>query len=1439
MLAGSLEIELMANIARLQADMNQAVQSVQSSGQKISAEMGRIGNSIEAMMNPIKAINAAFGPLLAAIGGLAITDKIRGVITGMAELDAMAKKTGASVEALSALKGITKGVGGSLEEVGNGLAKLSSKLVDAQNGSKSAQASFDSLGLDPTKFKSSEDAMLGISKKIAGLSSGYEQVSAAQDFFGKGGAALLPTLLNLAKTGELNGKVTAEQAAQAVKFEQAMAKLGGRFSSIYTDIASALLPTLVKVTDGFGTFAKIGVAYILAFTVAPAVFGASTAALGSLQMMVALAKLEMAQGATFATLFSGAIGSIQLPAEASAGALGLLKIAAGVLFAAFAGWEIGKWLRDNFLEAQLAGIAFVEGTLVAWEAIKYGAGLAWAAISSLWSAEFEIMGSVLSGFLQKVAGGLDSLGLSSAAASVMQWAGTVEKSTASTTTLATKTKELGAEYDAATAAIRANTGDMAQYAIASFGATQATEKQGNALKKTATDAKEVIDPQIKAYADLVAAIQEKIAVNNQEAALGRVLNEAEKQVLDIQKQVAKGTISAADASSERTQKLLDEQKASQRAKDNAIALAAAYAELYKQNQDRISAYEKTVAGMEDETKKMRDEIALIGLTAQQQEAVLRGRRELTIATKEATLAEMERKSAITGTHTREELALATEIGQLKERNALAGIKFDRSAVVEGSKAWGDMWASVDQTAHDVFTNVQGDGQNAFERIGKTLKAAILDMLYQMSIKQWIIKVQGQLTGVGPTGAASTQNGLNTQMGAAMQAVFGNTAGASMASLGYANAVGAGGGDALGALIAANGQWAGVTTSATAAAQAAVAANTALEAGTAVALESGTMAAAAGTASAAAGGGIMSTLAAIPGWGWAAAGLGLLLSSGIGKTPGEQHSGAYYSSSGKEANLTNAMAVTRGGGWDDGAWARDLINRTNPEVRTLVGSTVDSIINSTTAKAKAMGMTIALGIDAGLASNPNGVDKTTYGYFQIYKDGQASGDNYANRALGTDPTAATGQWAKDMADAAAEAVLAGTGFKRVGETASAALDRLAASLQGANAVFAATGSKVLEVSVASADAASQLVDKFGGMDKFSASATAYYDIVTTQQEKTTATFKKSADAIDAVGIAVPMTTAELKAMVQGLDVTTEAGRTAYASLVQLAPAVAKIKSASLAALGVGADTLTGIVQGFLQGKTTAADAGVQFGDAVSTGLRNAISAAGAAAIVDIFVGQIITTIVQSVMAGSTLQDALSSGDISGALAQAKTTAAVYAAVLNDPAIKSIGTMMSQAFGLAASGATDAADTIKDAGVVIRGGADEATNPVNTLAASTAALGDAARGAQSAADAAAASLNAIPKDIQINVAVNAGANAQGSFAVGSPYIPKDMLAQIHQGEMVIDSQSAGVLRKYGINASASINSKSVGDTVANSLLGSIDKGIGEIAPKIMQLTTSPRI
>jgi hypothetical protein len=85
------------------------------------------------------------------------------------------------------------------------------------------------------------------------------------------------------------------------------------------------------------------------------------------------------------------------------------------------------------------------------------------------------------------------------------------------------------------------------------------------------------------------------------------------------------------------------------------------------------------------------------------------------------------------------------------------LKASREILQRQQKETEDFWTSVDSTAHDVFVSVATEGEDAFKRIGKTLKAAILDMLYQMTIKKWIFQISG--VGGGGTGNSLVDLGM--------------------------------------------------------------------------------------------------------------------------------------------------------------------------------------------------------------------------------------------------------------------------------------------------------------------------------------------------------------------------------------------------------------------------------------------------------------------------------------------------------------------------------------------------------------------------------------------------------------------------------------------------------------------------------------------------------
>lgn len=144
----------------------------------------------------------------------------------------------------------------------------------------------------------------------------------------------------------------------------------------FTAIRNAIVQYLATNKDAQEAFRKLGEALmtiaqhmpaIINFLVkivpvAAAAWAAMYARAAILGVLAGLAKIRVAliaNAAAWQTLRLSAIGS-----------LGAIRIALGVLVSAFAGWQIGKWLREEFLQARLFGLAFVSGMLKLWETLK-------------------------------------------------------------------------------------------------------------------------------------------------------------------------------------------------------------------------------------------------------------------------------------------------------------------------------------------------------------------------------------------------------------------------------------------------------------------------------------------------------------------------------------------------------------------------------------------------------------------------------------------------------------------------------------------------------------------------------------------------------------------------------------------------------------------------------------------------------------------------------------------------------------------------------------------------------------------------------------------------------------------------------------------------------------------------------------------------------------
>lgn len=596
MIAGQIEIQMLADLARLKRDMDEAKNVVVGT-------TDRMNRAFDVMRNVLATIGAA--ALLRELAEM--TDRFKSLegrmvlATGSAEAatEQIDKLTAAANRQQVPLEEVLKlylGAQRSANDLGASQSQLTKFTEGVSAGLRlsgsSAQAASGSLGqltqllggtnVQAQEFNSLIDGMPEVLRTVAanlgttGISMGelrqrvIEGKLSSQDFFQaflKGSddlikkAATLPPTVGGAFTTLSNnallavGRIDKELGASS-SFARGVKFLG--------DSVPLLIEPVLQLTRAIEPAIKIAAAYFAIFVAAPAVIAAlvtaKVAATAALVSFTATASLVGAPIAAFSLLMGGATTA----SFALAGSIGVLQASLGVLFAAFAGFQIGSYLQENFRFAALAGIAFVERTLLGWEAVKYGAQVAWAYIANAWELSLSGMGGVLSGFLRNMAGGLSSLGLDSAAEKVLGWATRITDATRSTGDLDARLAALRGEYDRGTAAVRSITGAMADDTIAKFNNARqtaattaevtkivtATGNKAEADKRAAAAAKEAAaeaEKQDSAYLKLRTSILDKTGAMTAEDQAGQKLTSGQQFALQVMQNIQDGTLRLTDA----------------------------------------------------------------------------------------------------------------------------------------------------------------------------------------------------------------------------------------------------------------------------------------------------------------------------------------------------------------------------------------------------------------------------------------------------------------------------------------------------------------------------------------------------------------------------------------------------------------------------------------------------------------------------------------------------------------------------------------------------------------------------------------------------------------------------------------------------------------------------------------------------------------------------
>lgn len=593
--------------------------------------------------------------------------------------------------------------------------------------------------------------------------------------------------------------------------------------------------------------------------------------------------------------------------------------------------------------------------------------------------------------------------------------------------------------------------------------------------------------------------------------------------------------------------------------------------------------------------KMREELETLGMTAQQLAVYRIGKLQAASAAEELAASNLEEAASFLAGKPDMEHAVDLYQGLARARRDAAKALKDQASIgidivqkqaavdamneaVQGQVA---MWQSIDQTAHDTFVSIFDSGKDVFERLRDTLKNTLYDLLYQMTVRKWLIDISAAVSGQGVAqqafGAGGggggwmnvASNAYSLYNSSALTGGIGSIPGANLAGTAYANYTGTG----IDGLLATNGAYGTAGSGAVSGLGAGMGmfggallgyqlsggnpVGTFAGGAAGVATYGAAAGAAAGTGAVA---GASAALAAIPVWGWVAlAAMAILAGNQGGGTP---HLGAAtltdFDDSQRQLRHEEAIgSETVWGGFKGNDGLAGPLNSLGAGIANTIESTLAAFGDN-----RQVSVFSAFGADD---------DDPSRGILRVFgEDGgilaQNTSEGNMHRGVKYDDNPETGfqEFTDDAGRVIRDALVAANlpGWvddilMSLGDAPGlAAVNTTLAQIQALKDVAGNLG-PYLGVT---AEGLAGIAGSIGGFDALIQSLGTFTELALTSAEKWEITQTGLAEGFDALGVAVPQSTDEFRRLIEGLDLTTDAGQDLAAGLLGLAPAFYSVANA---------------------------------------------------------------------------------------------------------------------------------------------------------------------------------------------------------------------------------------------------------------------------------------